>query len=154
MPDLGKILFSFPDARAPKWALFILGLALLAAGGLLVLVFAVEQTPEPIDEDAIGAGVLLGGLLLGGAASAFFGLRDLVGRPEWHVTASHAYRTRGTKVIRSIALAEQPTPQLTAFQRYGHVVSVRVQLGRSAIMMPSMEAAQTVVNAWRTAKSR
>jgi hypothetical protein len=151
--DYGAPLVSFSDPRAPKWALLVLGVTLLFTGGLLVLIVAAEGMPASRD-DALGLGVLLALCMLGGALCAALGLRDLVTKPEWHVSATHVYRTRGTRVVRSIALREQPSATMTQIVRYGVVIAVRVNLGRAAVMAPNLDTAQAIVNAWHCATGR
>jgi hypothetical protein len=152
MTEFGTTLFSFPDPRAPKWALVILGLALLVAGGLIGLVFAID--PPSNLSDAIGFGAMIALFLVGGASLAAFGVWDLRTAPEWHVTATHAFRARGSRVVRAIALREAPTASMTQNVRYGHVVSVRVDLGRAAVIAPSVDVARAIVGAWQNARRR
>ena len=153
MTDHGKPLFSFPDPRATQWAMLVLGLALLLAGSLVLLLLAFA--PGSIEPgDAIGIGVMFGICVVGGAVLAALGVRDLVRSPEWHVTATHAVRMRGPKVVRAIVLRDQPSANLIPITRYGQLIGVRVNLGRSAIVAPTLDAAQGIVEAWRAARAR
>jgi hypothetical protein len=147
--DYGRPLFSFPDPRAPQWALFFLGLALLLASGLIVLLVVVEGAPK---DDRVAGAIMLGAMTLAGLFCFVAGLRDLIASPEWHVSATHAFRTRGARVLRALALRDQPAPAIVSVERYGQRIGVRVDLGRWHILTPSMDVARAVVEAWRSAQ--
>jgi hypothetical protein len=150
--EYGKTLFSFGDPRGPQWAMLALGIALLAAGGLLILIFAVEGTSRASSDDVAGVVALIAMMAVPGAVLVPFALRNLITRPEWHVTATHAFRARGAEIVRVIVLRDQPSAELTQIQRYGSIMAVRVDLGRAAIIAPSVDIARAVVEAWRGAR--
>jgi hypothetical protein len=151
MPDADAALFTFRDPRAPQWALFILGLALLAGGALLTLILVIEGVPTELNGDAFAAIGMLGTLGLGGFAATVFGLRSLIWSPEWQVTATHAVRRRGTRVLRTVVLSDAPAPTLMQIVRYGQVISVRVTFGKAVIVAPNLDIAHALVDVWRRA---
>jgi hypothetical protein len=148
MSTNSSTLFSFRDPRAPQWALFILGLALGAAGALVGLVLVIEGMSKPIDGGLIGGLAFVGFLLLGGLFTTLYGLRDLVWSPEWRVTGSEAVRRRSAQVLRTVAFERAPEPTLTRVVRYGVVISVRVDFGGSVIVAPNLDTAQAIYRVW------
>jgi hypothetical protein len=153
MTDHGKTLFSFHDPRAPQRALFILGLALLACGAIFVLLIAVGAMPMRASDDLIAGVVFVSSFLLGGTFLTAYGLRDLLGSPAWHITPTHAFRTRGQRVIKELVLRDQPAPKTILMQRYGQTISVRVEFGRIAIVAPNQDVARAIAEAWQKSRS-
>lgn len=156
----GPIRFSFREAPGPIWAGLALGLALIAAGALLGLVFTVEGTAHASPEDARAVVILLAMTAGSGLLVTPLALYGLVRRAEWHVTSTHLYRTRGARVLRSHELAKLPAPLVTDVYRYGQLIGVRVSFGEPrwnevqapGAFAPSRDVATAIADAWQAAR--
>jgi hypothetical protein len=148
--DYGEPRFSFRDHRGPVWAMLVLGLALGAAGLIFMAIGLIEPPKKP--DDLAVMGVMVGVFVTGGAFFAIWGLRDLLQPPQWHISASHAFRTRGDKVIKVVDLAQQAEVQLIEMIRFGKVFGVQVKLGDSMIVAPSTDVARAIVEVWEATR--
>lgn len=147
MSQYGPINFSFRDPKVLHWAALALGLSLLLAAAIVGLMFLLE--PPRHTNDFVGALVLLGVLLVGGVSSTAYAIFNIAAPAEWHVTASHVFRARGERIVRSIAFRGTPAPNLTQIVRYGEVISVRVQFKGAYLMVPTLDVARAIQASWK-----
>jgi hypothetical protein len=147
----GPPLLSFPDPQALGWVPLLAGLACLGGGTLLTGLIAAEGVGE-LNGDVMAGFCLVASLLLFGLGFSYACLRDIVGKPTWHVSRSHAWRARGGRTVESIALREQPSATVVDTRRNGVTVWFAVQLGPYSIVAPSEDAALQIAQLWQSAR--
>lgn len=152
--EYGEPLFTFGDHRAPQWAAVALGLALLLAAIIVGLLLVFAAAPPAGIADLVGAALIVGLMGFGGVVFSVIGVRDLLTDPEWHVSSTHVFRTRGTRVIKAFALRDLPPPRLEVHDAYGWTMGVWIYFGRRVIVAPTEDVAQAVAQVWQEANTR
>lgn len=151
MISYGSVRFSFGDPKSPYWAAVVLGVCLALAGAIIVLVLALSDSrnTDLHNLDAVVGLLFVAAILLGGAALVAYGGYNLAFPAEWHLTATHVYRARGSNEVRVLDLRTLPTPLLRQQMRYGQIISVWVCFGSTILVAPSLEVARAVHAAWK-----
>lgn len=147
----GEPVLSFPDPVVMGWGGLLAGLFCLG-GGLAIALGVIADGVRRIDGDLIAVFFLVGMLLLFGGALSFVALRDVLGKPTWHVSRTHAWRVRGGRTVDLIALREQPAASVVDTRRNGVTVWFAVQLGAHSIVAPSQDAAHRIAELWQSAR--
>ena len=113
MSPFGPIQFSFPAPKILFWAALTVGVCL----GLLACVIAITLVMEPPRNTSNLFGLLafLAVFLLAGVTLCAYGIYNIAAPAEWHVTATHVFRARGERILRSVAYRGTPAPTLTQY---------------------------------------
>lgn len=147
----GTPLLSFPDLRAMGWVGLIVGLGCLGAGSLVGVLIAVEGFRE-LNGDVMAGFGLIGFLVLFGLGFSLVCLRDIVGKPTWHVSRSHAWRMRGGRAIETITFRDEAQPTVIEHRRNGVTVGYSVRFGRTSLAVPNQGTAHQIADLWRDAR--
>lgn len=148
----GEPVLSFPDPVVMGWGALLAGLFCLG-GGVAITAGVIAEGIRRIDGDMIAVFVLVGLLALLGGALSLVSLRDIVGKPTWHVSRTHAWRVRGGRTVDLFALKDQPTATVVDTRRGGATVWFAVQLGPHSIVAPSQDAAHRIAELWQSART-
>jgi hypothetical protein len=152
MLPYGKPTLSFPDQAALGWAALVLGLSVLLAGVLLTILLLTQGTVGAATGDALAGLCFLALLWLFGIGLSYACVRDLLGKPTWHVSSTHVWRTRGSKVIVTVELAQAPEATVVDSRRRGHTMWFSVRLGGQNVITPSRDVAYQIAGLWRRAR--
>ncbi len=150
---LGEPELSFPDRDGLGWVGLLGGLACLLPG-LLLLGLMPTATSTSWTADALGGVCLVVALLLLGFGFSYSSLRDIVGKPTWHVSRTHVWRVRGGRVVDRLALRDQRSVRIVDVRRRGVTVRNKVQLDDQSITVPDQDAARRVWEHWRRATAQ
>jgi hypothetical protein len=153
MDPRGQPILSFPDRLALGWAALLAGLFTLFGGLLLTGLILAEGIGE-LNGDAMAGLFLVAFLWLFGAAFSWAALRDVIGKPAWHVSSTHVWRTRGARTVDVLALRDQPSAIVVDMRRSGRTMWFAVQFPGHSLAAPSQAIARQIVELWQRERSR
>lgn len=144
----GRVDLSFREPTVRLWFIVVVGSVILLAA-ISSLVWILSSDRGSANADLLAVTVTLSVLSLGSLANVIYSVYCLMFPGYWHLTQTHLYKIRGTRMLRVLELGALPQPHIAPLRRYGWTIAVWVRFGGKIIVAPNLEVANALVTGWK-----